>query len=197
MRSFIITLSVIFFTAISSYSQDAPVIHREGSKALSFSFNGFALSTFNGGVGGKYWVSDNSAVSASITFSANSNTSDQYGTTLTTKELTAGIFAQYELHFRPSSILTPYLGIRASYSVSNTQDDHTDTTGYTFTTTAKVINGSFGPVFGIEYFITNNISFAGQQMLNVTYSKTEDSYTHPEEWTVGFGASSLILSIYF
>ncbi|MGA9119066.1 MAG: hypothetical protein WB699_06835, partial [Bacteroidota bacterium] len=60
----ILTFACVAIISTSTYCQtDAQYLK---SKALQFSFNGLNLSSFGGGVGGKLWIDDRTALSLAI-----------------------------------------------------------------------------------------------------------------------------------
>lgn len=178
-----VLLGFVLVTSLASAQTDST--ERAKMIGLRFSFNGLNLG---GGLGGKYWLSSQSAVAVGINTAARSAVSS-------TSELTLGLFGQYEYHFLPKGQLSPYLAgsINLSYGVK----EDTGSSG------AKVSRTSFGAgisaIIGAEFFITPAISLAGQQAFGVSYTQSPSVYVPQltqERWDVGLGSSSLILHVY-
>ncbi len=178
-----VLLGFVLVTSFASAQTDST--DRAKMIGLRFSFNGLNLG---GGLGGKYWLSSQSAIAAGISFVANSATSSN-------SQSSFGISSQYEYHFLAKEQLSPYLagGINLSYGVN----EDTGSSG------AKVSRTSFGAgasaIIGAEFFITPAISLAGQQAFGISYTQSPSVYVPKltqERWDVGLGSSSLILHVY-
>jgi len=190
---FIVCFSIIAFAQSDNYK----------TKALSFSFNGLNLSSYYGGVGGRIWVSDNTVLNASIGGYINETDYDKTETLdkgiQKNKSLTIGI--GLENHLQDFSDFSPYFSTRISYS--HTDQYYRSSSRY-FLQDNKTnsINLDFG--FGIEYWIDKRISLSGQHLFYLGYNKGEQSMGYPNDenqntkgFQLGFGTTSIILSIYF
>ena len=60
---------VILAGLVVTNTADADAPYRKGNRALSFTFNSLTLGDFNGGFGGKYWMSDRWALMGSVDIS--------------------------------------------------------------------------------------------------------------------------------
>ncbi len=69
----------------------------------------------------------------------------------------------------------------------------------------QTLRGGIGPAFGIEYFLTDNISLAGEYALRLTASRiTEDTISNNQtvtdkniQYLVGIHTGGIFLAIYF
>ncbi|MCH8285988.1 outer membrane beta-barrel protein [candidate division KSB1 bacterium] len=187
------------------------------TKALSFRFNGLNLGEFRGGIGGKYWVSYNRAITVSILFGHNSNETK-------TKEVNAGnirdsessftelgFFTGYEFHINRSKSFSPYLGFGVSL-VYNRSESHLNRViiineediFISSDRESDIFRGAFEIAFGGEYWVTERLSFAGHQTFTIGYSRgstktrTSGNYNFDtSSFSANVGTSSLILSLYF
>lgn len=190
---FIISFSVITFAQSNNYK----------TKALGFSFNGLNLSNYYGGVGGRIWVSSNTVLNASIGGYINETDYDKTETLekgiQKNKSLTIGI--GLENHLEDFSDFSPYVSTRLSYS--HTDQYYRSSSGYFLQNNkSNSINLDFG--FGIEYWIDKRISLSGQHLFYLGYNKgeqstgnTNDEIQNTKGFQLGFGTTSIMLSIYF
>jgi len=176
--------------------------------ALSFSFNGFNLSSYYGGIGGRLWISESTVLNASF---GGSISERKYDATINytnglekNKYLNIGI--GIENHFDFSNDFSPYFSSRFSFGINdryyrystNILDDFSDSKEKTY-----LYNLDFG--FGVEYWILDRISFSGQHLFNIRYEtgyRTIGGVSTRETQDVnGFalnlGTTSIMLSIYF
>ena len=181
-----------------------------GKKAIIFNINGFDLGSFDGGIGGKMWVSRNICLIGALEF----NTRNDYDETRREDGLDTerdaystrtGLSLGINKHFNFSRKTSTYLGgkLRAGFEkyVSSRYSNYKN-----WDYDRQDISLSGGIVFGVEYFIMDGISLAGQYLLGLGYTVekfeqketgNEDRSTDGKDRTIGLGASSLILSIYF
>jgi len=167
------------------------------TKALCFSFNSFTLDSYFGGIGGKIWLFDATTLTASLggSLSRNQNTvtsdTGKYISTTSSFQLMVGL----EHHLNFSNGLSPYV-IEAFFDRLSTSRTNKPK--------SQRISNSLGinAGLGIEYWILPRISFSGQQVLTASYNfagydDSQGSGTQNLNFGLGFGASSLILAIYF
>ena len=202
-------LFLFIFLIIFIYPQEG----MKSKKAISFSFDGFNLGEFNGGIGGKIWLSDKSALVTSIDLDF-SDTEYDGGAVLVERDDTAfsgGLKFGLERHFKANKKISPYIGALLGINYNQRERKRQDTT-YTSKSTDSAVVPSLRLVLGVEYFITKNISLSGQHNLGFSYylgeQKVYRKYSddidgmidEKQDYTrmqVGFGTSSLVLSIYF
>jgi hypothetical protein len=87
---------------------DAP--YRKGDRAISFSFDGADLGSFNGGVGGKYWFSDQWAAIGvvDIVYRSSDDDSEELESRYR-RDRSAGLAIGFERHYGMTRF-TPYIG---------------------------------------------------------------------------------------
>lgn len=192
----------ISFTSIAQHESNYK------SKSVSFSFNGFNLSSYYGGVGGRIWVSESTVLSVSLGGFINErkyNPTANYTSGMEkNKYLNAGIGV--ENHLNLSDDLSPYFSSRLSFGYndryfrysSNIQDSFTDSKENIYS-----INLDFG--FGIEFWIHDRISLSGQHLFNMRYETGQRTVggviakdiQDIRGFGLNLGTTSMILSIYF
>jgi hypothetical protein len=197
-------------------AQDASSVGA-GSKALLFSFSGLnnlAANTYNGGIGGKYFLTAPLAVRAALQF-ANSATVTKATAPMTldatTSSTTYGISAGAEYHFAVSRV-SPYGGAEVLFS-STSSESKSSAVSSTTQTTLKNALGSAGTtikvsaILGAEFFMTKELSLGGEYQLGFssTSRPNEESTTGSTTTTrnggsatqIGIGTTLLTLSLYF
>lgn len=151
---FVFVLSIFVFPQDKNYK----------TTALSFSFNGFNLSSYYGGVGARFWITDSTVFNLSI---GGSYSQKEYHATENLEEgleknsaITLGI--GFESHYPISENLSPYLSFRGSYTMYNRYYRP----GYDDYESKDRINSfSFDFGLGVEYWIVERISLSGQHLL--------------------------------
>jgi hypothetical protein len=188
---------VLFFalrSSILAQQESIPDTLLSGHKALTFSFSGLNLG---GGLGGKYWLDNYYCIRVTLTGSHRNNNDNgpllySYSYNYNTSSTELGINIGLARKFMSSPPLLPYVGIAANVSQdwSKIERVYRDSTE-----TEKVTRSRYGGVLfiGAEYWITENISFSGEQSILLSYNKDEDS----NSFSIGNSTSSLILSVYF
>jgi hypothetical protein len=163
-------------------------------KAIVFSLSSLNLS---GGIGGKYWISSNTAIRGHVTiFYENSTKNDLLflnpptrSTEVTTFQITPSIYLMRYLYSNGS--LAPYFGanIGVERDFKEYHYDYKDSTECY----SSVEYHYFGGVFvGLEYWVSKNISFSAEQSISFRYSK--EYYSKDFEM---FNSTSLLtLSVY-
>lgn len=165
-----------------------------GHKALTFSFSGLDLG---GGLGGKYWLDNNYCIRVTLTGAYTNNKDNQpllysYSYNYNTSSTELGINIGLARKFLSSRPLLPYVGIAASVSQSWSKIERVYRDS---SETEKVMRSRYGVALfiGVEYWITGNISFSGEQSISLSYRKDDDY----DSFSIGNSTSSLILSVYF
>jgi len=173
------------------------------TNALSFSFNGLNLGSYNGGVGGRRWISKSTVINASIGGSIYERKYDETATLDKGLEKTKSLYLGIGLenHFESSSDFSPFVSYRFEYGFhdqyyrstfgSNEQRDGTSS-----------ININFG--LGVEYWMLSRVSLSGQHLFNARYEfgerstgGTPNDVQKIKGFQTGLGTTSIILSIYF
>lgn len=215
MRTFL-TLMMLLSLVIFSFAQDTKStdsISRASNKALSFSFNGLNLGEYYGGVGGKLWLSEALVLFASIDMDYDSNTQKKSTQTngLKNTNFSTGLTVGSDFYLTGSRRFMPYIGFNAAlgYSGTTLETDFANIDGKNITETG-MFNFSLGAGLGVESFITSSISMAAQHVFSFGFGtgsrkttlKRANQLDQVDEsdlsnFNIGFGTSSLILSIYF
>jgi len=166
-----------------------------GKKAMIFSFQGFNLG---GGIGGKYQIGTNTAIRLQLFFSYSNSEykdldlSDPQSSNNKSNSYSFSPKIGIEEHIYSDEKVSLYyggqLGVNQNYSRSRYQYPSHSTDRSEVQT--SIIGGIF---FGVEYWISKNISFAGEQSISV-YSSVRENYS---SFNVQSSASSLLLNVYF
>lgn len=217
---FPIALAFLFvFTGLSS-AQQTPGKGHKGDKGISFSVSGLSyvgIGKLEGGIGGKYWISNKVALLGAFGVSASKTTSSYtYPGYSDIKQYASGysLFAGVEKHFFLSSKISPYFGAGVRWTTSSTtlypplriENPHPGSTKKDKTDT-----GGFGirGFCGIEYFLADWVSLAGQYQMDYSYQKSVRKRTvvggsgisqprdeEQTKTTLGVGTSSLLATFY-
>jgi hypothetical protein len=200
MKRFIGLIIVLFSTFSFGQSDNLK------TKALLFSFNGLNLNSFYGGIGGKVWLGDFTALNCNLGLSSRNNTTAGNPQRTEGKERIKGIFfgIGIEKHFKGIDNLEPYLVGRIEGNYTDRDYNPSVPVEYTSwgnSSITRTISAQAG--FGVEYWLTNIISVAGQHLFAFSYS-TGNNRNYQDNSTQkiinrGFdtGTSSIILAIYF
>ncbi len=180
-----VLLGFVLVTSFASAQTDST--DRAKMIGLRFSFNGLNLG---GGLGGKYWLSSQSAIAGGLGFVARSHISGD-------AETTFNILGQYEYHFLSKPQISPYLGGAFNLGFGTTYNSPVATLRLLRPFTTVGISA----VIGVEFFITPAISLAGQQAFTASFTRQDISSPMVpqltlDDWEVGLGSSSLILHVY-
>ncbi len=178
---------------------------RKGSKAVQFDF--YFQSFISGrihGIAGKYWWTNDLAMRAGLMFKRESYEQDYYYTDQSNDEvvdtdirLSLGI----EKHFKSLKKLSPYIGGKIGVRLKKYDEYEKTTDKSKIERKNPEYSYSVGVLFGVEYWITKNISLSGHHGIDLLYS----SYTAEENGIKTYESSStniysstscLILSIY-
>lgn len=220
-KSIIVPVALVFllcFIGISS-AEESGTSHK-GDKGISFSVSGLSsvgIGLFEGGVGGKYWISEKLAIITSLGVSAQRITQTSSHPDYTDTKTTFSRFSLFcgvEDHFFTKNKVSPYLGggIRFSTSSSTKYSSIPIHNPPPYATKKeKISTGTFGirGFCGIEYFFAEWVSLAGQYQIDYFYEKTTrkrilvggSGVTQPPKYkqtrtTLGLGTSSLVATFY-
>ncbi len=196
----------IALPAVADDMMDEIVAERDGRKALLFNFNGLNLSSFEGGIGTKWWLSGSTAMVGNLIL-ANRGTQtdaneDRSGREST--DLTIGAALGVEKHLAHFGRFSPYFGVNLGYRYSYYLTESTPPTGVerrTLTNKRESNGVSLGIVFGVECFVTKHVSVGGQYKLAAEYAAGQEEYNgNVQDFTehrLGIGSSYVSLAIYF
>lgn len=185
--------------------------------AVMFSFNGFKLNPFStaddtliGGFGIKKFLNDQTALVAGVGFSRLSLSQfvDEDYTDYKESVTQLSFLLGFQKYLTSRKRVTPYVGGNFGFGKASfkqepirLKENGTERES-TFSSTAIGFSG----VFGLEYWLSKSISFAGEygfgwsRATSKSEDKTENETIEDEGPTVtlmGIGSSALILSIYF
>jgi hypothetical protein len=188
----------------------------QGERAILFNFNNLTLNSFDGGIGYKYWSSDQNAFLGKLKFMMANNKKDKTESLMGEEnyDLSIGFDLGFENHFGKYKDISPYIGVAVGAAFNKvSRKTILDERTYEFMfppqpkNEVKTESVTFGLelFFGIEYFINKNISFAGQYNIGTLYkfgeekivSNTVDDIRDINKFSIGISSSSIILAIYF
>jgi opacity protein-like surface antigen len=208
--------------------QEFPTSVHGGAKALLFTFSGLSnlgANSYNGGVGGKYYLSDPLAIRGGLQFSyfsQNVAANPPAGTTGEDGSASAfrlGLNAAAEYHLTTNR-LSPYFGGAINFTTTSTETETAvvgNPPGPQTTTkngTAGVagffggLNFGLGLLAGAEFFLTREISLGAEYVLGfsmlspydqkVTSGSTTVTTEGNSSWTLNAASTgTLILAVYF
>jgi hypothetical protein len=212
-----------------AFAEDVTPSIGAGSKGMIFSFSGLSnlgVNNFNGGLGGKYFLSEALALRASLMFAhagqedlANPPTG-AVGTDGSRSATEFGITLGAEYHLLKSRV-SPYVGAELGFSSASTEQKSAGSAippaVYTQTVTKNATGGLLGyyggstlgiaALIGVEFFVTKELSLAGEYQLGYGMSARADQEvtTGPTTTTtktgattgIGISTTALTLAVYF
>lgn len=198
MKTVCTILVSAFLLASTVQAQDVMPVYGAGAKAVLFSFSGLATlgaGTFDGGVGGKYYLSDEMAVRGGLQFASASQdvaANPNPGQTGTDGSLSAsriGVSAAVELHMTKKRV-SPYIGGGVMFSTTSTESKSVEVGAPPATPTTtkndvsgEVVNGSFYQgastftvfgMLGVEFFLYNEMSLSAEYRIGFSSSSRPD-----------------------
>jgi hypothetical protein len=196
MRKAILSLAVFLLSGIA-FAQVTPQFNR-GSKGLLFSFDGLDnlnADSFNGGIGGKYYLSSTMAVRGSLQFLAANRdlpANPPAGTTSQDGSIsgaTLGFTGALEFH-RGTGRVNPFFGVGVGFSTTSTENKEANIGASSGQQVIKnnpngeTINGTtflagsridiFG-LLGAEFFVTKELSLAAEYRLGISNNAGKDA----------------------
>ena len=223
MHKLIFTVILLILIGTVANAQNSKGYFKEGSKALLFEFNGLAdlgAGSFNGGLGGKYFITRKMAIRGSLQFMDLNEDIPFQGDGGVDGDRNAnhfGLSAAVEVHFDTSRV-NPYFGGGLGFGITSTERKTAVNDITNQTTIKNDIDGEFGyyggtqfsvfGILGVEVFVIDNLSLAAEYQLGYVYLSRKDQEvtqgnttvtTHQGSQTsLGLQSSgSLILSVYF
>ncbi|MBN2367013.1 MAG: outer membrane beta-barrel protein [Calditrichaeota bacterium] len=202
MRYFIFISLALIFTVSGLFAQEDTGYFKDGSKAVLFQFNAFSPNSYNGGVGGKYFVSEEFAIRAGLIFANAKQTLPFQGTAGVDGESSAsqyGIFAAVEKHLTDSRI-SPYIG-GGFMLVSTSTERETAEADPADQQTIKNSRGGelgyqggsefgFALLGGFEFFVIKNLSLGAEYQLYYSKISRKDEEVTQGNVTVTFEQGS-------
>jgi hypothetical protein len=203
---------ILMMTA-SAFAQDTKpeIIEHQNQKALLFSMNEFKLGAFDGGIGFKYCITDAFTLLGKIHYSYSKTDRDETErlTGDIDKDVMYGASLGFEKHFSVTKTLSPYYGatLGIGFEEKSGQVNSASSIGFFYTTEQKTSSKiiSFHISLGVELYLTESISLAGQYNLGAVYSPGTEEYITPYSSTTmdvselqgGISSGELIIAIYF
>lgn len=186
---------LIAATAVSTQAQTLNVA-KKGDKAVLFNFVGLSalnLNAYQGGIGGKYFLSNRLALRGMLLFGIDNTTVAASSLVSESKNdnLSVGINAGLEYHLALASRISPYVG--GTVLFENTQTTVSPGLGSEKTTTFGA-----GLIGGVEYFFSQNISLSAEYQFGVSDAiNSAAGSSNQTEVKVGFQTTGLTLAAYF
>ncbi len=193
MRRLTVLLCTLFLATAAHAQSNTISVAQKGEKAVLFNFSGLSnlnLGAYEGGFGGKYFISDGVAVRGMLMFGINNQTTNT-NPKFTDNTLSFGIAAALEYHLPLFSQVSPYFGGGIFFnSTGETRNPGS----------SKTTNSSFGvgALGGVEYFFNQNLSLAAEYQFGFTSStNTTSGSPNTSEFQLGFQTAGLTLGVYF
>lgn len=221
-KSAIVILGLAFLVILTGIStaKECGMEDHKGDKGISFTVSGLSsvgIGQYEGGIGGKFWISRKLAIISSLGVSAQRTTinAEQEGyTDEKTNSSKFSMFVGMEDHFFIKNNLSPYLGGGVRFSTSPWTRYLSLPIDYRppgSLQKEKRCTKTFGirGFCGIEYFFADWVSLAGQYQIDYFYEKNTRNWivvsgpgvTQPPEYkstrsTLGLGTSALVATFY-
>ncbi len=193
MNKLIFVLTMLLFFSSLLFGQNNKPYFKNGSKALLFEFSGLnnlSANSFNGGIGGKYYIQSHMAVRGGLQFVNINQDFPFQGTGGADGEARAGqfgIFGAVEIHLDTSRV-SPYWGGGFGLAFSSTESKTTVADPTDQVSILNNRNGEFGyfggigfslfGMAGVEIFILKNLSLAAEYRLGFsTISRYDEEVT--------------------
>ena len=171
-------------------AQDFMTSIGQKSRALLFTFNGLntlGAGNFNGGIGGKYFLSPAMAVRGGLQFGTSHTTisanpiAPATGTDGSNTSMQYGLSAAMEYHLLPTRV-SPYVGAGVSVSSMTTEAKNAviGAPPPAQTTVKNAAGGGAGlrlgagGLLGVEFFLTKEISLSTEYMLGFNMNNPYD-----------------------
>jgi opacity protein-like surface antigen len=189
---------------------------KDGDKAWLFSLGGLSnlsAGNFDGGVGGKYYISEGNAVRLALGFGNSSTTIKYPGSTsgFSDEKVTGTSISVSPAYLHSVSTSGPvqaYFGFGASFAWGSLTDENPN---FVNNNKDKISSTTFGVqgIAGVEWFAWSNVSFGAEYQLGyattsgtveTTAGGTTTSHDTPTNNTFSLGSASsanLTLSVYW
>ncbi|GEM_PF-1898828 len=200
-----ILLSIIVLLPLSLISDEGNY-PGHGSSALLFEINQISLSNFKGGIGAKFFHADTRFVRVGFTGSfIHRNYDREQSQDMTENSFSTGIRLGKFFHRDLRHNILGYTGLEITGDYTRFKFERDNDGAFPREEIRQTLRGGIGPAFGIEYFLTDNISLAGEYALRLTASRiTEDTTSNnltvtdrTTQYLVGIHTGGIYLSIYF
>ncbi|MBN1396653.1 MAG: outer membrane beta-barrel protein [Bacteroidetes bacterium] len=193
MKKFLLLFGIITLVSSLVFAQtNAPASNpgsAAGNKGILFQFSGLNVlgaGAYNGGIGGKYFLSDYMAARGVICLGISSSKTPanapvgQVGIDGENSSSTFGIGAAVEIHLTKSRI-SPFFGGGIMMTTRSTESKPAayGAPGTTINQTVTKNAGgytefSFGGILGVEYYITDGVSLSAEYLVGVALTSNKD-----------------------
>jgi hypothetical protein len=162
-----------------------------GRKAVLFSVYGLIGNiNLSGGLGGKYWISNEFCFRSNITGNYyNSSSEDPYGGVRGHHSESVGIHFDLLRRISLQQQLVPYVGFGVGYSWGESVDSNYGSEGASVGVNCTLL-------CGVEYMVIERVSLSAEQAILAQYTHSHGTYKNTY-WNVGNSTSTISLSIYF
>jgi hypothetical protein len=198
--------AVALLLAVALSVGSAQESYGSSGKALLFSFSGLSvlnLNSFDGGIGGKYFLNNSTAVRGGLTFGMASQSlpaspgPGQTGTDGSISATRLGVGGALEVHMTSSQV-QPYYGAGVGFQYTSTESKNAVIAPAAQTT---IKNNRFGEtvsgstyqggtmlsvyaICGVEYFLNNSISLGAEYRLGFSSTSRSDEEASSGNTTV-------------
>jgi len=215
MKRFILVLFALVIVANLAFSGDDSIPKSKlGDKAVLFTlagFDDFGATSYMGGLGGKYYISDGNAIRASLGFFTSSTTTkpplgSPAGTPDEVASSSTFIITPGFLHgINQTGPVIAYIGGEFIYATTSTTVENPGNVANTKDHTSSTAFGVAG-IFGVEWFAWNNISLGAEYLLAYTSTSgstettaggTTTTVDDPTTTAFSLGGTSLVPGVSF
>ena len=199
---FVLCIIVLVLVATAALGEE--VTRKAGDTSLNFGFNGLNISDYKYGIGGKRWLTDNLAATASLDVYQSKDTDKDNVTfsvtqppSIKTEQNWYGVSLGLEKHLTAHHNLSPYVGGELTYSNQRYSTDNWTSGSYSSATNK---HSGITAIFGVEYALIENMSLSADYGYGYSYDrrKTNSVFANSEERfkRFGGGAGRLMLQFY-
>ncbi|MFV2058964.1 MAG: outer membrane protein, partial [Thiohalomonadales bacterium] len=169
---------LIVFLSLPLIANGQELARQKGDKSLNFSFNGFAIENYKYGFGGMYWISEKSAITASLNMGSttgdNKTSNDVSSNSVSRDDDYYGFTLGIVRHFKGIAVVSPYVGGEVGYNYSKSNGDNVNAGGGS-STSSKIERYGIDALLGVEYSVTNNLSLAAEYSFGYHYAESTKS----------------------
>ena len=189
MKRIILCILIIFTFFLILQAQTSETYFERGSKAMLFEFVGLAFlgaNSFDGGVGGKYFINQDLAIRGGIQFAEISEDDPFQGTGGVDGKSEAsqfGVSAAAEFHLNRARV-SPYVGGGLALRFTSTESKSAEQNFVDQITVKNSQSGEFGyfggtefvifGMIGAEIFIIDQLSLAAEYQLGYSHLSRKD-----------------------
>jgi opacity protein-like surface antigen len=198
MKYYLATIVACTFLSTAVSAQEMQ--RSAGDKSLSFSINELSISSYKTGVGGKYWLYNDIAITGSINYSKTDSDRDVDsggGYESSDREMeTYGVTLGIEKHLASIGSVSPYYGGELRLTDGSSKQKYNNIRNKTTTKSYGV-----GVLLGVEYSLASNITLGAEYSLGFSKgkrnSKSGVNRLKENNESMGVSNSKLFISFYF